>query len=85
MVAVGAVAAAPFAAGGFAFHAVDDAVDDGRAFELGEHAEHLHHHPSGGVVVSKGSVARAKRDPGVVEAGQDVARPRIERANRSTR
>nr|WP_280267569.1 hypothetical protein [Nocardia wallacei] len=37
---------------GFAFHAVDNAVDDGVALELSEHAEHLHEHAahrSGGV------------------------------------
>ena len=47
-VAVGRRAGCPAAFGGFAFHAGDDAVDDGGAFELGEHAEHLDHHPSGG-------------------------------------
>jgi len=48
VVAVGQRVAAPAALGGFAFHPGDDAVDDGGAFELGEHAEHLHHHPPGG-------------------------------------
>ncbi|UGT45369.1 hypothetical protein LTV02_19130 [Nocardia yamanashiensis] len=43
-VSVGPFAALPFAFGGFAFHACDDAVDDGVAFELGEHAQHLHQH-----------------------------------------
>ena len=33
---------------GFAFHAGDDAVDDGGPFELGEHAEELDEHPTGG-------------------------------------
>ncbi|MCQ4081850.1 hypothetical protein NGB36_14840 [Streptomyces sp. RB6PN25] len=47
-VSVGSVAAAPLAPGGFAFHAVDDAVDDGFTFELGEDAEHLHQHASDG-------------------------------------
>jgi hypothetical protein len=28
-----------------AFESYGDAVDDGRVFELGEHAEHLQHHP----------------------------------------
>jgi hypothetical protein len=44
-VAEGAGAAGPESFGGFAFHAVDDAVDDGFAFEFGEHAEHLNEHP----------------------------------------
>nr|WP_040860752.1 hypothetical protein [Nocardia niigatensis] len=43
-VSVGPFAALPFTFGGFAFHACDDAVDDGVAFELGEHAQHLHQH-----------------------------------------
>jgi hypothetical protein len=45
-VAEGSGAAAPFAAGGFAFRPGDDPIDDGGPFELREHAEHLHHHPT---------------------------------------
>nr|WP_246143191.1 hypothetical protein [Actinacidiphila oryziradicis] len=45
-VAVGPVAAAPLAACGLSFHAVDDAVDNGLSLELGEDAEHLHQHPA---------------------------------------
>nr|WP_262324441.1 hypothetical protein [Acidiferrimicrobium sp. IK] len=78
-VAVGARPAAPLAAGGFAFHAGDDPVDDGRPFELGEHAEHLDHHPSGwgGGVERLGG--RTERHTGGVErfeqAGQTAHRP----------
>ena len=43
-VAEGAASAFPESFGGFAFHTGDDAVDDGVAFELREHAEHLDEH-----------------------------------------
>lgn len=51
----------------FAFHAGDDAVDDGVAFELGEHAEHLHEHAAhrGGGVEWFGR--GPEHDPGGVE------------------
>ncbi|HEX5247792.1 MAG TPA: hypothetical protein VFW41_11755 [Gaiellaceae bacterium] len=45
-VAVGSAAAHPFAFADAAFESGGDAVDDGGVFELGEHAEHLQHHPS---------------------------------------
>jgi hypothetical protein len=44
-VAVGGAAAHPFAFADAAFEAGGDAVDDRGVFELGEHAEHLQHHP----------------------------------------
>jgi len=71
-VAEGDGAAGPLAAGGLAFHAGDDALDDGRAFELGEHAEHLHHHPArrGGGVERLGR--GAEEHCGVVELFQDL-------------
>nr|WP_228800886.1 hypothetical protein [Nocardia terpenica] len=49
----------PQAFGRFAFHAVDDAIDDGVAFELGEHAEHLDQHAAHG----GGGVERFGRGP----------------------
>ncbi|HEX8630020.1 MAG TPA: hypothetical protein VF755_17825 [Catenuloplanes sp.] len=66
-VAVGAGAAGPLALAGLGGHAVDDAVDDGAAFELGEHAEQLQEHAAhrgGGVEVFGG---RAERHVGGVE------------------
>ena len=44
--AVGAPSAAPAAACGLALKAGEDALHDQRAFELGEDAKHLHHHPA---------------------------------------
>ena len=45
-VAEGFVPATPATLGGLAFHAGDHhPVDDGRPLELGEHPEHLDHHP----------------------------------------
>ena len=71
-VAVGAPAAGPFAFGGFGVHAAADAVDDGLALELGEHAQELDEHPADG----GGGVERLGRgsegDAGVVEAGEQV-------------
>nr|WP_238815510.1 hypothetical protein [Nocardia brasiliensis] len=66
-VAEGAFASFPFAFGCFAFHACDDTVDDGVAFELGKHAEHLNEHPAhrGGGIERLGG--RAEYDPGAVE------------------
>ncbi len=66
-VAVGARAAAPFAAGGFAFHAGDHPVDDGGPFELGEHAEHLDHHSPGGGGGVERLGGRTERHSGGVE------------------
>ncbi|WSA94716.1 hypothetical protein OIE63_26475 [Streptomyces sp. NBC_01795] len=44
LVAEGAITATPLPSGGLALHAVDDAVDDGFAFELSEDSEHLDQH-----------------------------------------
>ncbi|HUZ15266.1 MAG TPA: hypothetical protein VMU72_03695 [Gaiellaceae bacterium] len=46
-VAVGGAAAHPFAFADAAFESCGDAVDDGGVFELGEHTQHLQHHPPG--------------------------------------
>ncbi|HEV3072416.1 MAG TPA: hypothetical protein VGY76_13440 [Solirubrobacteraceae bacterium] len=43
---VGAPSAAPAAACGLALKAGEDALHDQCTLELGEHAEHLHHHPA---------------------------------------
>jgi hypothetical protein len=76
LVAERAAAALPLAGGGFAFHPGDHPVDDGVAFELGEHAEHLHEHPAhrGGGVEWPGR--RPEHHPGgveIVEQGDQVA------------
>jgi len=57
----------PLALAGLALHPVDHPVDDHFAFELGEHAEHLHEHAPGrgGGVERLGG--RAEHDPGLVE------------------
>nr|WP_258563043.1 hypothetical protein [Streptomyces phytophilus] len=66
-IADGPRSAHPLAGGGLAFHPGDDAVDDGVALELGEHAQHLHQHPAHG----GGGVERlgggAEDHPGLVE------------------
>ncbi|MFZ0044364.1 MAG: hypothetical protein WAL16_00875 [Streptosporangiaceae bacterium] len=70
LVAERSAAALPFAGGGLAFHAGDDPVDDGVAFELGEHAEHLHQHAAhrrGGVERLGG---RPEHHSGLVEVIQ---------------
>ncbi|HEX4754879.1 MAG TPA: hypothetical protein VH661_03885 [Candidatus Dormibacteraeota bacterium] len=46
-IAEGPTTHGPAAARRLALHAGDDAVDNGGALELGEDAEHLHHHPAG--------------------------------------
>jgi len=74
-VAVGAVAAGPFASGGLAFHAVDDAVDDGLPLELGEHTQHLYEHATDGGGGVDGFGGRAEADSGVVEQVEDVDQP----------
>jgi|GEM_PF-4354682 len=77
--AVGAGAAAPLTAGGFAFHAGNHPVDDGGPLELDEHAVHLDHHPPGrgGGVERLGG--RTERHSGGVELfeqrGQAPHRP----------
>jgi hypothetical protein len=50
VVAVGGGTAEPFAAGGFAFEAGGDAVDEQAAFERGEDAEQLQQHPPDGAL-----------------------------------
>ncbi len=65
----------PRAAGGFAFHAGDHAVDDHAALEFGEHAQHLHHHAaSGGGGVERLGRA-AERDSCGVEFVEDLGEP----------
>jgi hypothetical protein len=65
-----ATSSIPFPGGGPAFHADDDPVDDGVAFELREHAEHLDQHAAdrGGGVERLGG--RPEHHPGVVEVIQ---------------
>ena len=67
VVAVGSVAAGPFALGGFGGHAFDDPVDDGFPFKLREHAQELDEHAAdgGGGVERLGG--RGERDPGLVQ------------------
>src|ERR1700682_113899 len=48
LVPKGPSATAPLAGCCLAFHACDGAVDQGGPLELGEDAEHLHHHSAGG-------------------------------------
>ncbi len=64
---VGDGAAGPAAAGGLAFHAGDDPVDDGGPFELGEHPEELNEHPPGGGGGVDGFGGRAEGDPDAFE------------------
>jgi hypothetical protein len=75
----------PLALGGLALHAVDDPVDDHFTFELGEHAEHLYEHASGG----SGGVERlgggAEHDAGLVEFVEQPDQVAVRRLNRSTR
>ncbi|HSZ06867.1 MAG TPA: hypothetical protein VK778_16900 [Solirubrobacteraceae bacterium] len=44
---VRALTATPAATSGLALQPGSDALHDQRTLELGEHAEHLHHHPAG--------------------------------------
>jgi hypothetical protein len=78
-VAEGSGAAAPFAAGGFSFHPGDDPIDDGGPFELGEHAEHLHHHPTR----SGRGVERFRRAAERHPSGVELFEQRGEAANRA--
>ncbi len=74
-VAEGTATAFPQPFGGFAFHAVDHAVDDGVAFELGEHAQHLHQHPAhrrGGVERFRGGAEHHAALVEFVEQGHHV-------------
>jgi hypothetical protein len=62
----------PAALARFAFHAGGDPFDDRGAFELGEDAEHLHHHASGGAGGVERLGGRAEGDARFVEFGQDL-------------
>nr|WP_246002764.1 hypothetical protein [Nocardia tenerifensis] len=66
-VAVGPFAALPFAFGCFAFHVCDDAVDDGVAFELSEHSQHLHQHATHGCGGVEWFCGGAEHDLGPVQ------------------
>ncbi|MDA8359265.1 MAG: hypothetical protein M0Z95_23850 [Actinomycetota bacterium] len=61
---VGDGPAGPAPSGGFSFHAGHDPVDDGSPLELGEHAEKLDEHPSGGRRGVDRLGGRAEGDPG---------------------
>ena len=74
-VAEGHGAAVPFAAGGLAFHAGDHPLDDRRPLELGEHAEHLHHHPARRSRGVERLRRRAKQHVGLVELLEHVREP----------
>jgi len=62
----------PLASRRLAFHAGNNAVDEGRALELGEDAEHLDHHPTSGAT----GVERLGRAPeehsGLVQFVEDL-------------
>lgn len=85
LVAEGAPAAFPLSFGVFAFHAGDDAIDDGVASELGEHAEHLHAHATHGVEVSNGSVALRNTTRAESSSSSSMTMSRRLREKRSTR
>ena len=57
----------PAAASRLALHAGDDPVDDGGAFELGEHAEQLDHQATGRGAGVEGLGGRSERDADLVE------------------
>ena len=64
--------AKPLAARRLALHSSDHSIDQSRAFELGEHAEHLDHHATrGGAGVERLSCG-AEADACVVEFLQDL-------------
>ena len=65
--------AAPAATGGLSLHPGDHPVDDGRPLELGEHGEHLDHHPPRRSGRVEGLGRRAKGDAGGVEIFQDLS------------
>jgi len=69
----------PFALGRLAFHPVDHPIDDHLAFELGEHAEHLHQHPPG----RGGGVERLGRGAEDDPCGVEVVEQRDEVADAS--
>ncbi len=66
-VAEGIGADRPAAELGFALHADVDALDDARPLELGEDAEHLHHHPARRSRGFERLGRRAEGDPGLVQ------------------
>ncbi|MDA8358386.1 MAG: hypothetical protein M0Z95_19325 [Actinomycetota bacterium] len=72
VVAEGTRPPAPAATGSFALHAGDHPVDDGRPLELGEHAEHLDHHPPGRARGVEGLGGRAEGDPGSVQVFEEL-------------
>ncbi len=75
VVAVGAAAGEPLAAGGFAFEAGGDAVDEQVALELGEDPEQLQQHPPDGALRVDGLGGRLQRDAGGFELFDDGHQP----------
>jgi hypothetical protein len=71
-VAEGRRADRPLAACGLALQARHDAVDDRGPLELGEDAEHLHHHPARGSGGVERLGRRAEGDARLVELLQQV-------------
>ncbi|HEV3232313.1 MAG TPA: hypothetical protein VG245_08670 [Candidatus Dormibacteraeota bacterium] len=72
-VAEGDGAAAPAAPRRLALKARDHSVDDRGALELGEYAEHLHHHAAGGRRGIERLGGGAEGDAGLVELIEDVS------------
>ncbi len=68
-------AAGPLAARRLALHAGDRALDDRRSLELGEHAEHLDHHPPGRACGVERLGRRPEQDARLVEALEDLREP----------
>src|SRR6266511_4607765 len=79
VVAERSAAAAPASAGGFALLARENPLDDHRSFELGEDAEHLHHHPTGRGPGIEGFGGRTESDVCLAELVDDLR----EAANRA--
>ena len=74
-VAEGDVAADPLSPFCLSFHPGDRAFDNRRPLELGEDAEHLHHHPSRGAGGVEGLGRRAEEHVGRVEAVENLRQP----------
>ena len=72
VIAEGPGATAPAAPGCLALHAGDHPVDDGGPLELGEHPEHLDHHPPRRRRRVEGLGRRAEGNPGSVEIFQEL-------------
>ncbi|MDA8367216.1 MAG: hypothetical protein M0Z62_09710 [Actinomycetota bacterium] len=83
VVAEGTRPPTPAATGGLSLHAGDHPVDDGRPLELGEHSEHLDHHPPRGGRRVERLGGRAECDADRVEVFQELGEARTERENRS--